>query len=123
MIIQERRNEMMGTPQKMRLDGRTALIIGQGNSWLPELADAFADAGAIIRGYNSVRPLTALERELLPELVLGRICSSVLHAAHGASRDPDNEYLQISAAPMWRLLELLTSRRTDLSRAVETACS
>lgn len=44
--IEERRIKKITVLQKMRLDGNTALIIGQGNSWLPELADSFADAGA-----------------------------------------------------------------------------
>ena len=44
--IEERRIKKITVLQKMRLDGNTALIIGQGNSWLPGLADSFADAGA-----------------------------------------------------------------------------
>ena len=44
--------------QKMRLDGAAALIIGQGNSWLPELADSFADAGArVALIYPEIAPI------------------------------------------------------------------
>lgn len=87
-------------------------------------ADPFADATHLIRGYNAARPLTALERELLPDFALVRICTSVLHAAHGFARDPENAYLQISAAPMWRLFETLDTSPTDhFPRTVEAACS
>lgn len=87
-------------------------------------ADPFADAAYLIRGYNEVRPLSILERELLPDFVLIRICTSVLHAAHGFARDPENAYLQISAAPMWRLFEILdTSPNDHFPRTVEAACS
>lgn len=38
----------MATLQKMRLDGKVALVVGQGNSWLPDLAGSFTDAGATV---------------------------------------------------------------------------
>ncbi len=86
--------------------------------------DPFADAAHLIRGYNAVRPLTTLERELLPDFVLVRICTSVLFAACGFAREPENAYFQISAAPMWRLFETLDSPPTDrFTRTVEAACS
>jgi Ser/Thr protein kinase RdoA (MazF antagonist) len=85
--------------------------------------DPVADAGRIIGGYHGIRPLTSLERELLPDLATGRVLSSVLHAAHGLHRDPDNHYLQISAPPMWRWLESLgADGMSPLTRAVEAAC-
>ena len=84
--------------------------------------DPVADATLIIRGYHSVRPLTALERELLPELATARVCGSVLFAARGLHREPDNAYLQISAAPMWRWLErMATSDPHPLNHAVDAA--
>ncbi|MEE4270372.1 MAG: phosphotransferase [Thermoanaerobaculales bacterium] len=86
--------------------------------------DPFSDAALLIRGYHTVRPLSGLEREFLPDLVLSRICSSVLHAAQGLSRDPDNDYLQVSAAPMRRLFETIDSSPADRFRhTVEAACS
>jgi len=84
--------------------------------------DPVADATLIIRGYNEVRPLDTLERELLPDLVTGRVLSSVLHAAHGLHRDPENAYLQISAAPMWRWLERMAMNEPHpLGKAVDAA--
>ena len=85
--------------------------------------DPFADARHLIAGYHGLRPLNRLERELLPDLVRARICSSVLFAARGLALDPTNDYLQISAAPMWRLLAFLTSNdRCRFDRTVEEAC-
>jgi Ser/Thr protein kinase RdoA (MazF antagonist) len=85
--------------------------------------DPLDDARHVIHGYHAVRPLTALERELLPDLVIARVCSSLLHAAHGHARDPANTYLQVSAAPMWRLLEtLVATERERFGRTVKAAC-
>lgn len=85
--------------------------------------DPFADAEHLTRGFNEVRPLNALERELLPDLVLGRVCASILHAAHGQARAPGNDYLQISAGPMRRLIERLsTADAARLQAAVGAGC-
>ena len=85
--------------------------------------DPGADAAQLIRGYHSVRRPTDLERELLPELILARLCGSVLHSADGLHRAPENAYLQVSATPVWRLLESLAEDDgTRLSRAVELGC-
>jgi Ser/Thr protein kinase RdoA (MazF antagonist) len=85
--------------------------------------EPLVDAAAAVRGYHSARPLTPAERELLPELVVARLCASVLMAARGRRREPDNTYLQISQAPVWRLLEsdVMTDRDRFVS-AVEGAC-
>ena len=85
--------------------------------------DPLAEAASVVRGYHSVRPLTAPERELLPDFVIARLVTSVLMSAHGRHRDPGNTYLQISEAPVWRLLERMTL--IDESRihdAVEVGC-
>jgi len=71
------------------------------------------DAAHLIRGYHSIRPLTRLERELLPDLVVGRLCTSLLFSAKGRRSNPDNAYLQVSEAPMWRLLERMTMDQRD----------
>ena len=85
--------------------------------------DPLAAATSVVRGYQTVRPLTAPERELLPELVIARLVSSVLMSAHGRHRDPGNTYLQISEAPVWRLLERMTMIEDSRIRdAVEKGC-
>ncbi len=74
------------------------------------------DAIYIIRGYHSIRPLTRLEGELLPDLIVGRLCTSLLFSAKGRRSNPDNAYLQVSEAPMWRLLEGMTMDQRDMLR-------
>lgn len=81
------------------------------------------DATHIIRGYHLVRPLTRTEQELLPDLIIGRLCTSALFSAHGRCTNPDNTYLQVSEEPMWRLLERpVMTEPTRLLRAVEAVC-
>lgn len=85
--------------------------------------DPLADAAHVVRGYHSVRPLTEVERELLPDFIIARLVASVLMSARGRHRDPGNAYLQISEAPVWRLLERMTMIEEDqLHDAVETGC-
>ena len=85
--------------------------------------DPLADAAHVVRGYHSVRPLTKLERELLPDFIIARLVASVLMSARGRHNDPDNTYLQISEKPVWRLLEWMTTIEDDrLHDAVEAGC-
>jgi 4-aminobutyrate aminotransferase-like enzyme/Ser/Thr protein kinase RdoA (MazF antagonist) len=82
------------------------------------------EACHVVAGYHSVRPLAALERSLLFDLVVARLCASVLLAAQRRRVEPDNEYLQISTRPMWRLLERMTMiDRDEAIRAFEEACA
>ena len=83
--------------------------------------DPLADAAHVIRGYHSVRPLTAVERELLPDFIIARLVASVLMSARGRHHDPGNRYLQISEAPVWRLLERMTAMEEDQIRDVVAA--
>lgn len=88
-----------------------------------ERDDPWKDAEHLIRGYDSVRSLTLLERDLLPDLVIGRLCTSLLFSAYGRHSNPDNAYLQVSETPMWRLLEtLVTTDSSRFSSTVENAC-
>lgn len=117
-------------PERPRLSG----IIDFGDALLsPVVADlaiclaylmlardgAAAELEHTIRGYHAVRPLSATERRLLPDLTAGRVCASLLHAAHGQARDPENTYLQISAEPMWRLFDTLRNDDNPVTRALE----
>jgi Ser/Thr protein kinase RdoA (MazF antagonist) len=64
-------------------------------------------AAHVVQGYDAVRPLDSLEREVFPNLVVARLCASVLMSARAKKREPDNEYLRISEQPVWRRLESL----------------
>jgi 4-aminobutyrate aminotransferase-like enzyme/Ser/Thr protein kinase RdoA (MazF antagonist) len=67
------------------------------------------EASYAFAGYHSVRPLAADEEPLLFDLVIARLCASVLLAAWRRHAEPDNEYLQISTRPVWRLLERIST--------------
>jgi 4-aminobutyrate aminotransferase-like enzyme len=70
--------------------------------------EPMAAAARVISGYDAVRPLTDLERSLLWDLIHARLYASVLMSSEARSREPDNEYLLISAEPVWRLMEELS---------------
>jgi 4-aminobutyrate aminotransferase-like enzyme/Ser/Thr protein kinase RdoA (MazF antagonist) len=72
-------------------------------------AQPLADAAHVIAGYNSVRPLPEPEQNVLFDLVIARLCASVLMSAQRRHTEPDNEYHQISERPVWRLLERLNA--------------
>ncbi len=70
--------------------------------------DPLAVASQMASGYHAGRPLTGPERTMLFDLIVARLCASVLMSAEGRHRSPDNEYLLISEQPAWRLLEKLS---------------
>jgi len=76
-------------------------------------ADPLAAASHVASGYHAERPLTGPEQMLLFDLIIARLCTSVLHSAEGRHRSPDNEYLLISERPAWRLLEKLIMMDRD----------
>jgi 4-aminobutyrate aminotransferase-like enzyme/Ser/Thr protein kinase RdoA (MazF antagonist) len=65
------------------------------------------DAGRIARGFHRVNPLRAQEIDLLFDLIAIRMVISVTLSASRQDRIKHNEYLNISEAPAWRLLERL----------------
>lgn len=85
--------------------------------------DPIATAVSLISGYHDVRPLTPTEHAVVFDLIIARLCGSVLMSARGRHEDPENEYLQISEAPVWRLLERLSIiDRNDIESAIGDAC-
>jgi len=81
-------------------------------------------ASLVTAGYHSVRPLSATEQVLLFDLIKARLCASVLMSVRGLYFEPENEYLQISALPVWRLLERMTMIDPDeATRTFEDACA
>ncbi len=61
----------------------------------------------LVAGYHSAYPLTEPEVEVLGDLIRLRLCLSVVISAVRSAHDPDNEYLIVSQAPAWALLERL----------------
>src|SRR5207253_8974303 len=58
-------------------------------------------------------PIDDTEVEVLYTLAATRLCCSVCFAARQTHEAPDNEYLNISNAPAWRLLEKLSNISLD----------
>jgi Ser/Thr protein kinase RdoA (MazF antagonist) len=67
--------------------------------------EPLAIAAVVISAYQGVNALTEEEISLIWPMVGARNCQSALNAAHSSSLEPDNEYLLVSAAPAWALLE------------------
>lgn len=65
----------------------------------------FDDVLPLLKGYNSINPLTQIEVELLPELITTRLCISLCNSAEKKHLGVDNEYVLISEKPAWALLE------------------
>jgi 4-aminobutyrate aminotransferase-like enzyme/Ser/Thr protein kinase RdoA (MazF antagonist) len=69
--------------------------------------DPIAAAAQVVAGYQEIYPLTESEIDVLYTLAAIRVCFSVCIAAKQTREVPDNQYLNISNAPAWRLLEKL----------------
>ncbi len=75
--------------------------------------DPLAAAVPVVAGYDALRPLAEVERLLLYDLIVARLCSSVLMSAGARVTEPDNEYRLISSEPIWELLEELAMIDAD----------
>ncbi len=88
-------------------------------------------AAALLRGFNSVRPLAEEERKHLILLIACRLTCSVTLGAYSYHKDPKNEYLLLHALPAWETLDLIWGtdeiRRADmamvLNRVFDQACA
>ena len=72
-----------------------------------DLPDPVGAAAEVVKGYNSVLPLSEDEIEAIVPLASARLALSVYHAYHRILTDPSNDYWQVSSEPAWRLLEKL----------------
>ncbi len=85
--------------------------------------DPIGAAAQVVAAYHETYPLTETEVEALHTLAVTRLCCSVCFAARQTYDAPDNEYLNISNAPAWRLLEKLSSISLDWpTRIFRYAC-
>ncbi|HSL71201.1 MAG TPA: phosphotransferase, partial [Longimicrobiales bacterium] len=71
--------------------------------------DPLAAAAEVVAGYHNEFPLTAAEIEAVYPLICTRLVMSVALAAVQRANQPENEYLSISEAPAWALLERLAA--------------
>jgi len=71
----------------------------------------------LLKSYHKEYPLERREVELMPNLVIARLCQSVLSSAYSSAQDPDNAYISVSEKDAWVLLEYLLSRPMHHIRA------
>jgi len=74
-------------------------------------------AAALAAGYHAENPLTETELDHLMDLVLLRMAVSMVVAAIRSRRDPENDYHQISQAPLRRAFTRLLDHPVEVHRA------
>ncbi|WP_282610589.1 aminotransferase class III-fold pyridoxal phosphate-dependent enzyme [Pelagibius sp. Alg239-R121] len=80
-------------------------------------------AADVLRGYHASYPLEEIELDLLFDLIIGRLCTSVTMSASRRDRVTDEPYLAVSERPAWDLLERLDAIDPLIARAIfRTAC-
>ena len=71
--------------------------------------DPLAAAAEVVAGYNPQRPLSSAELEVLFPLACARLAITTATAARRRRTRPENEYLFVSEAPAWAVLEKLAA--------------
>lgn len=66
--------------------------------------NCFEKAKIIIENFNKKFPLTIEELEVLPLLIVTRLCVSVCKSAEAKAKNADTDYILISEKPAWELL-------------------
>ena len=74
---------------------------------VPDNDDPITAVADLVAGFHHVVPLTEPELEVLWDLVIARLCLSVVHAAVQSAQRPDDPYLTVSEAPAIRALEVM----------------
>ncbi|HMQ49591.1 MAG TPA: aminotransferase class III-fold pyridoxal phosphate-dependent enzyme [Saprospiraceae bacterium] len=69
------------------------------------MPDPLEAAGWVVQGYHEVFPIQEAELAVLFPLITARLLISVANSAYNKHLEPENDYLQISEAPAWDLLE------------------
>ncbi len=83
---------------------------------------------AILRGFNSIYPLSEVERKHLRLLVAVRLSCSATLGAYSYQQNPENEYLLLHAEPAWKTLELVWGVNSDndfaasINKVFDQAC-
>ena len=84
---------------------------------LLDVADVYKSAAPLIGAYARQFPLEPEEAAILFDLVAARLAMSVCISSHRAKDFPDNDYLLVSQAPAFRLLERLDRTNPDFLAA------
>lgn len=83
------------------------LAIGASYALLRQ-ADPLKAASSVVRGYHQTFPLQELELEVLFHLICTRLAVSACISSQRKLANPGNEYLQVSAQPVWAALQQLS---------------
>ena len=84
---------------------------------LLDVEDVYKSAAPVISAYARQFPLEPDEAAILFDLVAARLAMSVCISSHRAKDFPDNDYLLVSQAPAFRLLERLDMTNPDFLAA------
>ena len=84
---------------------------------LLDAEDVYKSAAPLIAAYAKAFPLEAEEATILFDLVAARLAMSVCISSHRAKDFPDNDYLLVSQASAFRLLERLDRTNPDFLAA------
>ena len=84
---------------------------------LLDVADVYKSAAPLIAAYSKAFALEDDEAAILFDLVAARLAMSVSISSHRAKDFPDNDYLLVSQAPAFRLLERLDKTNPDFLAA------
>ena len=84
---------------------------------LLDVEDVYKSATPLIAAYARQFPLEPGEAAILFDLVAARLAMSVCISSHRAKDFPDNDYLLVSQAPAFRLLERLDRTSPDFLAA------
>jgi len=80
-------------------------------------------ASLIIKEYHAVFPLEEMEINLLFDLIVIRLCTSVVNSAVRKKENPHDPYLVISEKPAWNLLKILQSVDSqEVSKMFRAVC-
>lgn len=82
---------------------------------MTDLEDPIASIVPIVRGYHQSAPINEAELELLFDLIVTRVATSIVMAAIQSAAHPDNDYLNISQDHFQKLIVVLASTSSDLS--------
>ncbi|MCV0403007.1 MAG: aminotransferase class III-fold pyridoxal phosphate-dependent enzyme [Chloroflexi bacterium] len=77
--------------------------------------DIFEVAAAFLSGYTALLPLEEAERELLGDLLAGRMAQTILISEVRTRQYPDNAYIRGWSEPAWQLLRQLEEVGWDVA--------
>lgn len=83
-----------------------------------DMDDPIGAAGRVAAGFHAEYPLREEELDLLFDLIVMRLVTSVTLSAARKAKTADNPYLAISEAPAWRMLRRLGAMNRNIATAI-----